>query len=129
MSGRINQKIMVERFAEADRLRGRFKSCHNMQSLTVNVDNAKYENLGRKLASTFPEPVRSQLIQAKIGEMPPPNLSDKGIQLYAVCGRRKVSPNEKKRVAEKRKLQLQEFNILAERHLRDLKQDAFIETR
>jgi len=129
LSGKINQRIMVERFAEADRLRGRFKSCQTVQNLTLNIDNAKYENLGRRPASKFPEPTRSQLIQARIGEMPPPSLSPQGIQLYAVCGRRVVANNKKKVVTEKRKLKMQEFNILAERHLRDLKQDAFIEYR
>ncbi len=129
LTGKINQKIMVKRFAEADSLRSRFRSCRAVQSLTVNVKNARYENLGRKRASTFSEPIRTQLLQAKVGQMPPPTLSPAGIQLYAVCGRRKVATDEKKRVAEKRKLQLQEFNILSERHLRDLKQDAYIEYR
>ena len=131
LSGRINQQIMVERIAEADRLRGQFKSCNSVKSLAANIKNAKYENLGHKRASTFSEPTRTQLIQAKIGEMPPPSLSPKGIQLYAVCGRRKVATPKKKQTAEnnKRAQQQKEFNILSERHLRDLKQDAFIEYR
>lgn len=129
LTGKINQKIMVKRFAEADQLRNRFTSCRTVQSLTLNVKNAKYENLGRKRASSFPEPTRTQLLQAKIGQMPPPTLSPEGIQLYAVCGRRKIAAGEKKRIARKRKLQSEEFNILAERHLRDLKQDAYIEYR
>ena len=129
IKGKIDQQIMVERFAEADKLRSRFKSCQLIKKLSDSVDGATYENLGRKHASSFPEPTRSQLIQAKIGEMPPPSLSPKGVQLYAVCGRRKVASADKKRVAAKRKRQQQEFNILSERHLRDLKQDAFIEYR
>ena len=96
---------------------------------TVNFKRAKYDTLGRKRASTFSEPTRTQLLQAKIGQMPPPSLSAEGVQLYAVCGRRKVAVNEKKRNVEKRQLQMQEFDILAERHLRDLKQDAYIEYR
>ena len=129
IKGKIDQRIMVERFAEADKLRSQFKSCELIKKLSGSVEGARYENLGRKRASSFPEPTRSQLIQAKIGEMPPPSLSPKGIQLYAVCGRRKVAPANKKRVAAKKRRQQQEFNILSERHLRDLKQDAFIEYR
>ena len=130
ISGRINQQIMVARLAEAEELRNRFKSCQNIRSLLKNVKNAKYENLGRKSASTFSEPTRTQLIQTKIGEMPPPSLSPQGIRLYAVCGRRKVvAPKKKKVVAAKKVAQQKEFNILSERHLRDLKQDAFIEYR
>ena len=129
ISGRINQKIMVARLAEAEDLRNRFKSCETIKSLLKNVENAKYENLGRKSASTFSEPTRTQLIQTKIGEMPPPSLSPQGIRLYAVCGRREVVAPKKKVVAAKRVAQQKEFNILSERHLRDLKQDAFIEYR
>ena len=117
-------------YREPEPLRYSIKaSCQTVRNLLVNVENAKYENLGRKRASSFSEPTRSQLIQAKIGEMPPPSLSPEGIQLYAVCGRRTVAATDKKRVAEKRKQKQQEYNILAERHLRDLKQDAFIEYR
>lgn len=129
ISGRINQQIMVEKFAEADQLRSSFKSCQSVRTMVANIENAKYENLGRKRASSFPEPTRTQLIQAKIGQMPPPSLSPQGIQLYAVCGRKKVSTTDKKNVAKKRRRKMLEFNILAERHLRDLKQDAFIEYR
>ena len=129
ISGRIDQQIMVARLAEAEGLRNRFKSCETVKSLLKNVENAKYENLGRKSASTFSEPTRTQLIQTKIGEMPPPSLSPQGIQLYAVCGRREIVAPKKKVVAAKKVAQQKEFNILSERHLRDLKQDAFIEYR
>lgn len=129
ITGKIDQQIMVEKFAEAERLRTRFKSCQTTKSLVADIEGAKFENLGRKRAANFPEPTRSQLIQAKIGEMPPPALSPKGVQLYAVCGRRKVAATSKKQVAVKKRRQQQEYNILSERHLRDLKQEAFIEYR
>jgi hypothetical protein len=61
--------------------------------------------------------------------MTPPTLSGSSVELYAVCGKRSVSGDDKLREETQHKLMNQEMGIRAERLLRDLRQDAFIEYR
>jgi peptidyl-prolyl cis-trans isomerase SurA len=128
-SGKIDQKVMAQRFAEAEGLRGRFGGCKTMAGLGKDVAGAKFEDLGFRKAATVAEPTRSLLMQAKDGEMAPATLTAAGVELYAVCGRRVVKADEQKRQAAENELQFKEFERIAERHLQDLRKDALIEIR
>jgi peptidyl-prolyl cis-trans isomerase SurA len=61
--------------------------------------------------------------------MTPPTLSPSGIELYAVCGKKAISATAEVRQQTERKLLNDELSVRAERLLRDLKQEAFIEYR
>ena len=53
-----------------------------------------------------------------------------GLQgIKIVCARRSVNRNDKQRQEVRSKLVSQEYTILARRHLRDLRQDAYVEYR
>ncbi len=68
-------------------------------------------------------------MNAKVGQMTPPTISPSGVELYAVCGKVSTKGDTKVREATQRKLMNDEMMIRAERLLRDLRQDAFIEYR
>jgi peptidyl-prolyl cis-trans isomerase SurA len=61
--------------------------------------------------------------------MTPPTLTGSAVELYAVCGKRAINADNPKREETQRKLMNEEMGIRAERLLRDLRQDAFIEYR
>ena len=126
--GRIDQKQMARRFEEADALRRQFTGCRSTRVLSAKA-NAKFEDLGTRKPSFVPEPTRSLLLAAKEEEMVPPSMSAQGIELYAVCKRRVVKADDQKRDRAAAELQQREFEVLAKRHLRDLRQDAHIEYR
>ena len=52
-----------------------------------------------------------------------------GIEVYAVCARRPIKVDEKEREKAEGELAQKEFEIVAKRYLRDLRQDAHIEYR
>ena len=79
--------------------------------------------------SKMVQPTRAILLSAKEGEMTPPVITSSGIEMYAVCARRSVNRNDEQRKQVRSKLLSQEYNILARRHLRDLRQEAFVEYR
>ena len=72
---------------------------------------------------------RSMLLNAKDGDVLPPTTSSAGVEVYAVCGRRTIKADEKLREKAQEELAQKEFEIVAKRHLRDLRQDAHIEFR
>jgi peptidyl-prolyl cis-trans isomerase SurA len=124
-----DEKTKAQRLAEAEKLRKSFTSCKQGKSLAQRVQGANFEDLGTKPASSISEPTRSILISAKIGEMAPPSYTSSGIELYAVCGRSAQKMAAAKREEVTRELQNQEFELLARRYLKDLRQDAVIEYR
>ena len=124
-----DEKAKTARFAEAEKLRQKFTNCQATPSLVQSVTGAKYEDLGTKEASAFSEPTRSVLLNAKIGEMTPPSIGAGAVELYAVCNRQQRTVAESKREEATRELQSQEFEMLARKHLKSLRQDAVIDYR
>lgn len=124
-----DEKAKAARFADAEKLRQNFTNCRATPALVQTVAGAKLEDLGTKEASAFPEPTRSILINAKAGEMTPPSVGAGGVELYAICARQQRSVAESKREDAARELQAQEFELLARKHLKNLRQDAVIDYR
>jgi peptidyl-prolyl cis-trans isomerase SurA len=124
-----DEKAKAARFADAEMIRQKFTNCRAAPGLVQTVSGAKLEDLGTKEASVFPEPTRSVLINAKVGEMTPPSYGAGGVELYAICDRQQRSVAESKRDEATRELQAQEFELLARKHLKSLRQDAVIDYR
>ena len=126
---KLDQKMLAQRFLEAESTRKQFTGCHTTSTVASKLSSARFENLGVRTAASIEEPTRSLLLNAKDGEMIPPDITPQGIELLAVCGRKTIRLQEETRTKKENELRQREFEILARRHLRDLRQDAIIETR
>jgi peptidyl-prolyl cis-trans isomerase SurA len=124
LGGRTDQTTWTRRYAEAEGLRSRFAGCKTMGELAKTVDEARFEDMKFVKPSGIAEPMRSMLLSAKDNEALPPLTTKTGVDLYAVCGRR---VDESQRERARQALQSKELESLAERHLRNLKQEANIE--
>lgn len=129
LPARFDQALMANRLAEADRLRSQFTGCSNLNILAGSVQNARLEDLGSKKPAMVPEPTRSLLLSATDSEMLPPSVGEGAVELWAVCGRKVVKGDDQKRQAAEGELKQKEFELLAKRFLKDLRQDASIEMR
>lgn len=126
---KLDQKLLAQRFVEAESARKQFAGCHTTSTVASKLSSARFENLGVKTAASIEEPTRSLLLNAKDGEMIPPDITPQGIELLAVCSRKTTRLQEETRTKKENELRQREFEILARRHLRDLRQDAIIENR
>ena len=129
MPAKPDQSAMAKRYAEAEGLRQKLDGCKSMADLAKDAGNARFEDMKYIKPSSIPEPTRSMLLSAKDGDVLPPATAAAGIEVYAVCGRRAVKADEKQREKAQEELAQKEFEIVAKRHLRDLRQDAHIEFR
>ena len=129
MPGKLNQGVMAKRLADADVLRRGFSGCATMAGLARGASEARFDDLKFIKPSSIPEPTRSLLLSAQDGDMLPPATAATGIEVYAVCGRRAIKADDKLREKAEGDLAQKEFEIVAKRHLRDLRQDAHIEYR
>jgi peptidyl-prolyl cis-trans isomerase SurA len=129
IASRTDQAALARRYAEADALRGKFGGCKTLPALAKEASETRYEDLKYIRPSSIAEPTRSLLLSAKDGDMLPPVTAAGGIEVYTVCGRRPIKADEKTRERAEGDLMQKEFEIVAKRHLRDLRQDAHIEFR
>lgn len=130
LGGAVDQSVIAQRIAEADALSQRFQGCGSMRDLASTSAGASYEDLGLRKPDTIPEPTRSLLLNATEGSLLPASVSASGIELWALCGRKAASGQDvSRREAASNELRQKEFEVLAQKHLKDLRQDAAIEIR
>jgi peptidyl-prolyl cis-trans isomerase SurA len=121
-----DQRTIAARLAAAEDLRARFGSC---AQLAKGVSGASVKTLQDQKPDSLAQPARLLVMNAKAGQMTPPTISQAAVELYAVCGKRSFRGDDEARVEAQRKLLNQEMAPRAERLLRDLRQEAFIEYR
>ncbi len=126
---KADQKTVAQKLSEAQLLATRFTGCSDTKALAAQLPGARFQDLGSKKPSSIPEPMRSMLLSAEDGDMLPPIVAENSVELWAVCGRKIVSADDKKRQDAKVTLRSKEFEIMARKHLKDLRQDAAIEFR
>jgi peptidyl-prolyl cis-trans isomerase SurA len=100
-----------------------------MSSNATAVAGARFDNLCGRLPSAIPEPTRSLLLNARDGELLPPTVGTEGVEIWAVCSRKAVAADAERRQNVQNDLRQKEFEVLAKKHLKDLRQDAAIEYR
>lgn len=123
------QKEIAERLIEADQIRQRVTSCDQIESAIKRYSDTTVKDLGRKKAENYTHPSRALLMAAKPGQLTPAYITSTGVELFAVCSKRTVRANDTQRRKVQAELIGQEYEILATRYLRDLRQEAYIEYR
>ncbi|MDQ8700390.1 peptidylprolyl isomerase [Hyphomicrobium sp. LHD-15] len=125
-----NQSAIAQRIAEADALHQRYGGCATMSGLAASVPGAKFEDLGTRKPSSIPEPTRSLLLNASAGDLLPASIGQSTVELWALCSRKAQGGGDGSvRENAQNELRQKEFEVLAQKHLKDLRQDASIEIR
>ena len=129
MPAKIEEHGVAMRIQEADKIRQKYTGCQSTAAAAMGVAGARFEDLGKRRPSTIPEPTRTLLVNAADGEMLPPTVNDGSIELWVVCGRETVKASETQRNQAEGQLKQKEFELMAKRYLKDLREDAHIEYR
>ncbi len=126
---KLEQKQVAQHLHEADAARARFGGCKDSGAVASSLKGARFEDLGTRKPSTLPEPTRTLLLHANDGDMLPATLGQGGVELWAVCGRNVVKADEAKREAVQSDLRQKEFEIMARKAMKDLRENASLEYR
>ena len=124
-----NQASIAKQLAAVESVRAKVQSCSNLSSFTKDMKGFKIKTLQDQLPGSLGQPMRTLVMNAKIGQMTPPTLSGSAIEAYAVCGKHATKGDPEKRQQTETKLLEEELGIRAEGLLRDMRQGAFIEYR
>jgi peptidyl-prolyl cis-trans isomerase SurA len=121
-----DQRVIAGQLAAAESMRARFKSCADLAN---GIQGANVTTLQDYKTASLAQPARLLVTNAKVGQMTPPTITQAAVELYAVCGKRAAAVDSTAREQAQRQLMSQEMGLRAERLLRDVRAEAFIEYR
>jgi peptidyl-prolyl cis-trans isomerase SurA len=121
-----DQRVIAGQLAAAESMRARFKSCADLAN---GVQGANVTTLQDYKTTSLAQPARLLVTNAKVGQMTPPTITQAAVELYAVCGKPSAAGDSNAREQAQRQLMSQEMALRAERLLRDVRAEAFIEYR
>jgi len=112
---------------DADALRGRFTNCNDGIAFAQGLPEVAVRDPVYKSSADLPQQLRDILDNTDIGHLTPPEQTDEGIQMFAVCSRKESKTD----TPEARKLRdemfQKKFGAKAQRYLADLRRQAMIE--
>ena len=124
-----DQASIAKQLAAIEAVRAKIQSCSTLSTYTKDIKGFKVKTLQDQLPGSLGQPMRTLVMNAKLGQMTPPTLSGSAIEAYAVCGKHAIKGNPEKRQQTENKLLEEELGIRADGLLRDMRTDAFIEYR
>jgi peptidyl-prolyl cis-trans isomerase SurA len=126
---KAEEHAIAERISEADQIRAKITDCKSTAAAVTGVPGAKFEDMGKRRPAAFEEPTRTMLSNAADGDVLPPTVNDGAVEMWIVCGRNVVKAADEKRSQVEGELKQKEFEVMAKRYLKDLREDAHIEYR
>ncbi|MGA8612099.1 MAG: SurA N-terminal domain-containing protein [Xanthobacteraceae bacterium] len=112
---------------EADALRTRFTDCNVGITFARALNEVAVRDQVIKFSADLPEQSRAIVDGTEVGHLTPPETTNEGIQMFAVCAKRETKNDtpEKKQIREQ--MFEKKFGARAKRYLQELRNQAMIE--
>ncbi len=117
------------RINEAKAVRQKFTTCGAIRSVTAGIRDVVVQDAGRRVSTDMPDEMNAALADLQVGQSTEPRATDRGVEMVMVCGREDITDTTIARQEVQNQLANEEFDVVARRFLRDLRQDAVIERR
>ncbi|MFT5539831.1 MAG: peptidyl-prolyl cis-trans isomerase SurA, partial [Alphaproteobacteria bacterium] len=115
--------------ALAETIRETVRGCADFTNVTKELGTSMSGDLGRLKLTELPPKLRQVVTNLPIDTPSPPVIDEGSIRLLMVCDRRTPGANLPSLEEMRRRLTLQRLEMRARRHLRDLRDTAFLDIR
>jgi peptidyl-prolyl cis-trans isomerase SurA len=112
---------------DADALRGRFTSCTDGVAFAQALPEVAVRDPVPKSSADLPQQLRDILDNTEIGHLTPPEQTDEGIQMFAVCSKKESKTDTPEARQLRDQIFEKKFGARAKRYLADLRRQAMIE--
>ncbi|ADG10754.1 peptidylprolyl isomerase [Caulobacter segnis] len=110
-------------------LRPKINSCQTLETVAGKVDGLVAGDLGEAEITDLAPAFQEAASKLDIGQISDPIRTDAGLHLIAVCGKRQGGANAPTHDQIENRLRGQQLALISKRYLRDLRNQATIETR
>jgi len=112
---------------QADELRHRFESCEEGVSFARALTDVAVREPARRTSLDMGAPQRAVLDATAIGHLTPPEQTQQGIEMIAVCARDKTGGDTVGMAQTREAMVAERYNAQAKRYLEQLRREAIIE--
>ncbi|MFG1347806.1 peptidylprolyl isomerase [Xanthobacter autotrophicus DSM 431] len=124
-----NANTHGSRLAEANAFKGRFTSCEEGLPAAKALKEVVVKQPVSRLSSEIPTALRQVLDKTEVGRLTPPEVSQSGVETFAMCGKREVRGESSQKREVKDELTTAQFTADSKRFLGELRKQALIEYR
>ena len=110
-------------------LKPKITSCETLETVAGKVDGLVAGDLGEAEITDLAPAFQEAANKLDVGQVSDPIRTDAGLHLIAVCGKRQGGANAPSHDQIENRLRGQQLALIAKRYLRDLRNQATIETR
>ena len=118
-----------KRKRESEKLRSSFSSCTDAGAVLGQYSEVVLRPIGRRLETELSQPMRDAVKDLEVGRLSKPQLSGRGYEMIAVCGKREIKSDIAARTAMENELRAKEGEQQSRRYLRDLRRMATVVQR
>lgn len=129
LSASTPQQMVAERMADANRISAQINGCETFDTYGRTLEYAESGDLGTVRVGDVPQEVRDAIGGLAVGQASAPLRVGQGIRILMVCDRQQPEARLPNRNAIRDRLGRQRLDMMARRYIRDLRNDAVIETR
>lgn len=124
------QTVIDERRKEAEALRNRFQSCEEGIAQVRGLRYVAVRAPVTKTSAELPAALREILDKTEVGKLTAPELTQQGIEVFAVCGKTPASADDAPAKKEARDEMFKEqFEAHSKQYLKELRSQAMLEYR
>ena len=105
------------------------QDCEDMTSLAEEVQSPVDPNFGETTLAELPDTMRSKVADLEVGQTTQPIELPNGVMVLMLCAREATGSTQAEAEQIRRQLENRRFEILAQRYLRDLRRNAFVDVR
>jgi peptidyl-prolyl cis-trans isomerase SurA len=120
---------VAQRRREAESFRIRFNGCEKAIAQTNGLRDVAVRDLGRRNSTELSGAQGNAIKATAVGKTTPPNTTDQGVELIAVCDKKTVRGATAARQEVENKLAQKQGEQVAQDYLKELKAKAVIEYR
>jgi peptidyl-prolyl cis-trans isomerase SurA len=112
---------------DADALRARFQTCNEGISFARAIKEVAVRDQVTRFSADLPHELRAILDGTEVGHLTPPEQTDDGIQMFALCSKRETKSDTPDKRKVRDEMFQQKFGAQAKRYLQRIRREAMIE--
>jgi peptidyl-prolyl cis-trans isomerase SurA len=127
--GGSSPNAIEARLREAEGLKGRFQNCEEGIQLARTLLDVAVRDPIRRSSVDLPQKQREVLDGTPLGHLTPPDVTQQGIEMFAICSKQQASGDTPGKRAIRDEMVNQRYQAQAKRFMQELRRGAMIEIR